>query len=88
VNYEPRSTSHHQGVSDYIDCGLLYKLARIDKVKPDFRSDGLEFGTVIHKVLAEFYQERLAGNKLPLKEIQANFEWYWRDAAEDISVTP
>jgi len=71
------------GVSDYIDCGLLYKLARIDRVSPDFRSDALEFGSAIHLTLGGFYQERLTGNNLPLKSVQDNFEWHWRDLAED-----
>ena len=33
-------------VSDYLSCGLMYRLGRVDKKKPDFKSDALLFGTV------------------------------------------
>ena len=69
-------------INDYIDCGLLHKFGRIDRVPPEFIADALEFGATIHRVLAEFYQERMVGNKLPLKELHQLFEKYWRDAAE------
>jgi len=69
-------------INDYIDCGLLHKFGRIDRVPPEFIADALEFGATIHRVLAEFYQERMVGNKLPLKELHGLFEKYWRYAAE------
>ena len=46
-------------INDYIDCGLLHKFGRIDRVPPEFIADALEFGATIHRVLAEFYQERM-----------------------------
>jgi len=70
-------------VNDYIDCGLLYKFSRIDKIKPEFRSDALEFGSAIHLVLAEFYKQRMIGTKMLLKEIHEGFEGFWRELAED-----
>lgn len=70
-------------IKDYIDCGMLYKLSRIDKLKPEFRSDNLEFGSTIHRVLREYYLEKLNGYKLPLEELLELFELYWRSAAED-----
>lgn len=69
-------------VNDYVECGLLYKLGRIDKVPFEVRSDALEFGSVIHLVSGEFYQEKMIGNKLLLKDIHENFEEHWRKAAE------
>jgi putative RecB family exonuclease len=72
-------------VGDYIDCGLLYKFGRIDKIKAEFKSDALELGSVIHLVLAEFYNQRKVGNKLLLKEIHESFEAFWRELAEDNS---
>jgi putative RecB family exonuclease len=69
-------------INDYVDCGLLYKLGRIDRIRPEFTSDALEFGSVIHKVLADFYQEKMLGNKMLLKQLHVLFEEYWRDAAE------
>jgi putative RecB family exonuclease len=70
-------------VNDYIDCGLLYKLSRIDKIKPEFKPDALEFGSAIHLVLAEFYKQKLLGEKLLLKDLHENFEGFWRELAED-----
>ena len=61
-------------INDYIDCGLLYRFGRIDKIKPEFISDSLLFGAVIHKVLAEFYQGKVIGRKMPLKELLLCFE--------------
>jgi len=70
-------------VNDYIDCGLLFKFSRIDKIKPEFKSDALEFGSAIHLTLAEFYEAKMTGTKMPLKEIQEIFEGFWRELAED-----
>lgn len=69
-------------INDYIDCGLLYKLGRIDRVPIETVSHALVFGTVIHKVLDEFHQEKLIGNTLTLKEIHQGFEKHWRREAE------
>jgi putative RecB family exonuclease len=69
-------------INDYIDCGLLYRFGRIEKLPPEFKADALEFGTVIHKVLADFYLSKMMGDKLLLKELHALFEKYWRKAAE------
>lgn len=68
--------------NDYIDCGLLYKLGRIDRLPPEFKADALEFGTTIHLVLGEYYQEKLIGNRLSLKDLQESFEKHWRDLVE------
>ena len=38
-------------INDYIDCGLLYKLGRIDKLPPEFRSSDLELGSCVHRAL-------------------------------------
>lgn len=70
-------------INDYIDCGMLYKLSRIDMFQPEFKSDAMEFGIVIHKALAYFYEEKMSGNKLPVDELIEAFETYWRQAAED-----
>lgn len=74
-------------INDYISCGLLYKLGRIDKLIPEFKSDALEFGTVIHLVLAEFYKQKMVGTVLSIKELQDLFEKHWRanvEGREDI----
>jgi len=69
-------------INDYIDCGLLYKFGRIDKLPMEFRSDSLEFGSAIHKVLEEHYRMKMEGNTLSAKELHQIFEKYWRETAE------
>ena len=69
-------------INDYAECGLLYKLGRIDRVPMEYRADAMELGSVIHLVLEEFYQERMIGNKLPLKALHESFEKHWRNVAE------
>ncbi len=69
-------------VNDYIDCGLLYKLGRIDRLPPEHRSSDLEFGSCVHKVLEEHYRAKMEGELLSTKELHRIFEKYWREAAE------
>ncbi len=82
---ELRSKPHlsASSVTDYIDCGLLYKFSRIDKIKPEFKSDAMELGSAIHLTLAEFYKQKMVGTKMLLKEIHESFEGFWRELAED-----
>jgi len=65
------------GIEDYMECGLQYKFSRIDKLKTKYRADALVFGGTIHKVLAEFNQERLIGKILTTVELQDLFEQHW-----------
>jgi putative RecB family exonuclease len=69
-------------VNDYIECGLLYKFGRIDRLPMEFKSDALEFGSAIHLTLAEFYQFKMVGDTLSLKAVQESFETNWRLLAE------
>jgi putative RecB family exonuclease len=70
-------------INDYLDCGLLYKFGRVDKLKPEFKSDSLEFGSCIHLVLAEIYQNKMIGIELGIKDIHESFEKHWTKAAKD-----
>ena len=70
------------GIEDYMDCGLHFKFSRIDKLKTKYRADALVFGGTIHKVLAEFNQERLIGKILTTAELQDRFEQYWTSNAK------
>lgn len=70
-------------ISAYIECGLLYKLSRLDKLEPESTSDALELGSTIHQALADFNQLRMQGEMQSLEELHANFEQYWRQAAEE-----
>ena len=70
------------GIGDYVDCGLLYRFSRIDKLPSEFRSDSMEFGSVIHKVLAERYRQKKIGNLLSAKDLHELFEKFWKETAE------
>lgn len=70
-------------INTYIDCGLLYKFSRIEKRKPDFVSDNLVFGSSIHRILAEFNQEKMMGNILSSDEVEQMFRQDWERSAQD-----
>ena len=69
-------------VSDYIDCGMLYKFGWVDRLPRELVADAMEFGTVIHKVLAEFYQTKMIGDRMMLKDIHQSFKTHWHQTAE------
>jgi putative RecB family exonuclease len=70
------------GMNDYVECGLLYKLSRIDKFRPESTSDNLLFGSAIHQALADYQNGRMNNTILSLDYLQNIFEWYWRQKAE------
>jgi len=49
----------------------------------EFKSDAMEFGTCIHRVLEQFYSARMIGEKLLLKDIHQLFESTWKGIAKD-----
>lgn len=67
-------------INDYTECGLLFKLGRIEKVPMEFTPDTLEFGSAVHKALAVFYEEKMTGNIFSSKELGDLFETHWKDA--------
>ncbi len=69
------------GINDYVECSLLYKLGRVDRNQAEFLADSLLFGSAIHIVLAQFYQELIAGVKLQLSEILGLWDEAWHDKA-------
>jgi len=69
-------------INSWIDCGLMYKFAKIDKIPIEFKSDALEFGTVIHLVLGEYYEAKMIGDRLSLKNVHRSFEEHWHRVAE------
>jgi putative RecB family exonuclease len=70
-------------INDYMDCSLLFKLGRILKLEPETRPDALEFGAIMHRVLAEFYKHKLEGQIVPLLDLQILFEAWWKRATEN-----
>jgi putative RecB family exonuclease len=70
-------------INDYIDCGLLYKFGRIDRVPREHLSDSLIYGTCIHRVLADVYQGKMLNSPIEPKEILELFSHYWMEAVDD-----
>lgn len=71
------------GVNEYVECSLLYKFGRIDRLPMEFVAAELEFGTVIHKVLEEFYRAKMIGERLLLKDLHEQFKTLWRKSATE-----
>jgi putative RecB family exonuclease len=82
---ELRRTEHlsASAIGTYVECSLLYYFSKILKLPIEQKSDAMEFGSAIHFVLEEYYQEKLSGEKLLLKDIHEFFEATWRVRAED-----
>ena len=82
---ELRQTPHlsASSIGDYIECGLLYKFGRIDRIPMEFVADALEFGSTIHRVLESYYQAKMIGDRMSLRDIHEFFEKHWREAAEE-----
>jgi putative RecB family exonuclease len=64
-------------IAEYMECSLSYRFSRIDKLRPEFRSDNMEFGSCIHQALADFHQERLIGTILTRDQLQERFTYHW-----------
>ncbi len=73
----------HSSINSYMECGLQYKFSKIDKLKPQFISDNLVYGITVHRVLADFHQERLIGKLLSSDDLCDLFGQYWKSAAEN-----
>ncbi len=70
-------------IGEYVECSLLYKFGRIDRLPMEFKADAMIFGTCIHRVLEQFYSAKMIGEKLLLKDIHQIFETTWKAIAED-----
>jgi putative RecB family exonuclease len=77
---ELRKVAHlsASSINDYIDCGLLYKFGRIDRIQPEFKSDAMEFGSAVHLALAEFHMEKMRGKLPTVKQLHNFLEDHWR----------
>jgi putative RecB family exonuclease len=69
-------------INDYVECGLLYKLSRIDGFNKEFIPEALIFGSAVHEALREFYKERMNDTTLSSEELITRFERIWREKAE------
>jgi len=73
----------YSAINEYIMCGKKYELSRVKNFKPEFEPDNLIFGKAIHKVLADFNQDRMIGNILSIQELKDKFEEYWTGGAKE-----
>ena len=82
---ELRKTEHlsASSIGTYVECSLMYKFSKIDKIKMEERPSAMEFGSAIHITLEQFYQEKMIGEKLLLKDVHEIFEKTWKIRAED-----
>lgn len=74
-------------IGEYVECSLLYRFGRIDRLPREFISDAMEYGTCIHRVLEQYYSARMIGEKMLLKDVHQTFETTWTAIAsrrEDI----
>jgi len=69
-------------INDYCDCSLQYKFGRIDKLKPEGKSDALIYGSCIHKALSDFHLDRMIGGKFSLEQLHQTFENHWIEEVE------
>jgi len=70
-------------IGTYVECSLLYKFSKIDKIPMEQKSDAMEFGSAIHNTLEQYYQEKLIGDRLLLKDVHKIFEKFWGKRAKD-----
>ncbi len=68
-------------ISDYIDCGLLFKFGRVDKIIPEFRPVSLEFGSAMHMALADFHMEKMREPYPSGKYLHDSFSSHWQNLA-------
>lgn len=69
-------------VNSYLDCGLQFKFAKIEKRQPEAIAEALVFGTTIHKVIELYHHERSMGKKLSVMDVTAFFEKSYAEAFE------
>ena len=67
-------------INNCIDCGLLYKFSRVKSLIPEFKTNLLVFGGLIHRILQDYYQCLLEGYSMSFDEIQVRFEHHRRKA--------
>jgi putative RecB family exonuclease len=70
-------------INDYVECGLHFKFRRIDRIESEFQSESLEFGSIIHEVLGEYYRNKQVGIKPSLKQLQKVFKDLSKKRVED-----
>ena len=82
---ELRASPHlsASSISDFIECGLLYKFSRVDKIPIERTSYNMVFGSAIHRTLEKFYQAKMNLHHKPLSLLLEEFEVEWKKACEE-----
>jgi putative RecB family exonuclease len=82
---ELRKTPHlsASSINEYVECSLLYRFGRVDRLPMEFVAAELEFGTAIHKVLEEFYRAKMIGERLLLKDLHEQFRTIGKKATTE-----
>ena len=84
MNLEELRKSPHLSVSSinqYIECGLAYRFAKVDKARSESNPDALIFGSCVHVALADYYSALSQGDRLPLDKLLDAFEQRWLSVA-------
>jgi len=85
MNLKELSKKPHLSASSigkFIDCSLLYRFSKIDKLQPEFIPDVLLFGSAIHWAIAHINQGRKVGSLLDLSDVIGCFEERWTSSVE------
>ena len=69
-------------INKYIDCGLLYRFSKIDKLQPEFTPDVLLFGSAIHWAIAHINQGRMVETLLDLTDVIECFGEKWESSVK------
>ena len=70
-------------IGDYVECSLLYKFGRIDRLPMAFKADAMVLGTCVHRVLEQYYSANMIGERMLLKYVHEIFETTWTAIAGD-----
>lgn len=65
-------------VTAYMDCGLHYRFAKIDRIKPKSTSAEMLLGSAIHLVLADYYAAIREGMSFSITEMKESFTGHWQ----------
>ena len=82
---ELRASPHlsASSINDYMECGLLYKFSRVDKIPIERTSYNMVFGSAIHKTLEKYYQAKMNLHHKSLSFLLEEFELDWKKACKE-----
>ena len=69
-------------IQKYIDCGLMYRFSKVDRLEPEFTPGVLLFGSAIHWAIAHINQGRKVESTLVLSDVLECFEDKWSSSVK------